>query len=233
LLVVLGAIGSADVARAEPFRFLTIEGAAVRWQPNAPNGAVVLKYAILQTHTTTQGAVNCGEMRPPSELLQLSEIRKEEFRRAVLAAFERWQGLADISFVEVHDQSQADIVIGEQVEPQGFAFTNVVLAPPLGDTMRGIASAQICLNPQKRWKIGFDGNLAVYDLVHSIAHEIGHAIGLDHPAERGQLMSFRYHETRAGLSNGDVQGAIQLYGKREVAPSASAAIGDKQRFLME
>ena len=39
-----------------------------------------------------------------------------------------------------------------------------------------IARSQICLNPRQRWKIGFDGNLTVYDITHTLAHEIGHAI---------------------------------------------------------
>jgi hypothetical protein len=223
-------------ARAEPFRLLTIDGAAVKWQPTNPNGSVVIKYAIAQADMTTRGAVNCGEMRPPTELLQVSGIAPGDFRQAALAAFDRWQQLIDIAFVEVSDQSQADIVIGAQAEPQGFAFTNVVLAPERSGQMHAFKSAQICLNPKKRWKIGFDGDLATYDLVHSISHEIGHALGLDHPSARGQVMSFRYDETHDGLTKGDVEGAARLYGRRAIVPlvpSTSAAVGHARQVKVE
>jgi predicted Zn-dependent protease len=205
----------------------------VRWLPNRADGKVVLKFAIAQADVVTRGATNCGTVRPPTELLQLSGIAPAAFRSATVAAFYRWQRLIDIVFVEVSDQSRADIVIGAQADPQGFAFANVVLAPESPGQLPAIASAQICLNPLKRWKIGFDGDLAVYDLVHSITHEIGHAIGLDHPAARLRLMSFRYDETREGLAEGDVQGAARLYGQRTAVPSASAAIGVVKRFPVE
>ena len=78
---------------------------------------------------------------------------------------------------------------------------------------RRIAKSLICLNPAKSWKIGFNGNMDVYDLRYTIAHEVGHAIGLDHPSPSGQLMSFRYDEDFRSLRPGDVSGAVALYGK--------------------
>jgi predicted Zn-dependent protease len=87
-----------------------------------------------------------------------------------------------------------------------------VLAPPVpGIRHRHIGTAQICLDPEKRGNIGFDGSLAVYDVAHTIAHEIGHALGLDHAIARDQVMSFRYHEWVAGLGPGDFDGAVAIY----------------------
>ena len=78
----------------------------------------------------------------------------------------------------------ADILIGAQVEPEGWAFANVFYDARSADAVKPISQSLICLNPLKRWKIGFDGDLKSYDLRYTIAHEIGHAIGLDHPARR-------------------------------------------------
>ncbi len=148
-----------------------------------------------------------------------------DIRKAAAEAARRWQRAANISFLETSDAANADIVIGEQAEPNGLAFTNLTLMPPTGSTLRGIWKAQICLNPNRPWTMGFDGNLATYDLIHAISHEIGHAIGLDHPSARGHLMSFRYLENYDGLSAGDALGAVSLYGARQ-APLDSAAAAD-------
>jgi hypothetical protein len=77
--------------------------------------------------------------------------------------------------------------------------------------------SRICLNPTKLWKIGFDGNLDVYDIRYTIAHAVGHAIGLDHPSPSGELMSFRYKEDLRTLQPGDVAGAMALYGEAGTA----------------
>src|SRR5262249_33151728 len=96
-----------------------------------------------------------------------------------------------------------------------------------------ISLARICLNPAKRWKIGFDGDLTVYDLRYTLAHEIGHAIGLDHPVSAGQIMGYRYEEHFRSLQPGDTHGATLLYGAR--SPNAvevtSGEAGARQTSL--
>ncbi len=114
-----------------------------------------------------------------------------------------WQHAAEIDFRETADPLRADILIGAQAEPRGRAFTNVARRDNDRDGAGEIQQSLICLNPEVRWKIGFDGNLDVYDLRYTIAHEIGHAIGLDHPGRDGQLMSYRYAETSRELMPGD------------------------------
>jgi hypothetical protein len=88
--------------------------------------------------------------------------------------------------------------------------------------VKPISRALICLNPLKRWKIGFDGDLGVYDLRYTLAHEIGHTIGLDHPDGGTQIMGYRYLEQFRELQPGDIAGAVRLYGRRQL-PDASVA----------
>lgn len=204
------------------FRPLEIGGAEVRWLGPKSGDKITLRYAIADRAIITPDAINCGRLREPQRLLAISSLTPDDLRRAAREAASRWQRAANIAFIETRDVAHADIVIGEQTEPLGIAFTNLTLAEPTGGALRGIRKAEICLNPQKRWNLGFDGNLETFDLVHSITHELGHAIGLDHPSARGHLMSFRYLETTDGLSSGDALGAVSLYGAKSKSADSAA-----------
>src|SRR5262249_41669314 len=178
-------------------------------------------------------ARNCGGLSPMDGMLAANGISRATFDNELKAAFASWSTVADITFVRVSSVS-AQILIGAESAPRGRAFTNVDYdksekvtvgdgpAPP-----HEMRQALICLNPQERWKVGFDGNLEVYDLRYTLTHEIGHAIGLDHPAERGGLMDFRYLERFRLPPPGDISGAVAVSGPRggepTVAPPAPKA----------
>jgi hypothetical protein len=209
--------GNALPAGAETsFRALEIDGSPVKWQkPERRGGGMVLRYMVVKRKTETTNAINCGRIRPFSRIVEKSNLPLPIIRDALQRAFAEWQSAADISFKETGDQNSADIIVGEQVDPRGVAYTNLSLEQASEEKIfTPIRQAQICLNPERRYKLGFNGILSVYDLVHVFTHEIGHAIGLDHPGARGELMSFRYLETLQGLSAGDRLGAEKLYGKR-------------------
>jgi hypothetical protein len=200
------------------FQLLVLDGDGVRW---GVRGAGIhsepqVTYAFATRHMSFPKARNCRGLSSLHDLLQRSKIKFDALRRETRAAFDAWQGAARITFHEVADPAHADIVIGAQTEAQGRAFTNVDHRP--GDNE--IEKSLICLNPQKGWKIGFDGNLDVYDLRYTLTHEIGHAIGLDHPDGNGVVMSFRYREGSWQLHSGDIQGAATLYGARSTSREA-------------
>jgi len=218
----LGAVsGLARSSEPQPekpqFVLLSMFDSYVRWAPKKRGQAPLLRYAIAEREISTPNAANCQGVRPPVSLMQASAVAELTFRQSLRTAFARWADAANISFVEVARADEADIVIGEQTAPRGHAFTNVALGQSNGSTFRPIVKSLICLNPEAHWKVGFDGNLNSYDLVHTFTHEIGHAIGLDHPGARGHVMSFSYEETHAGLSDGDILGAVRLYGWRTPA----------------
>ena len=153
-----------------------------------------------------------------------SGITDATARRELRSAFTEWEQAANIKFIEVGDARVADIIIGAAAVAEGRAFANLsyrrgnVTTPAVngvgGKALGGsglnrtansfpkggneavatIEQAYVCLNPQARWKSGFDGNLDVYDLRYTFAHEIGHAIGLDHPDSTGSVMAYRYDE---------------------------------------
>lgn len=223
------------------YKLLKLDGSLVKWGAASIGSGARITYAFLETPVQDGQARNCRSMTGLSGLAARSGLTAETVQGAARQAFSRWEAVADVTFEEIADPARADILLGAQTLPRGYAFANV--RPVAQDTKelalrsrsdartdvdaeRGVAASAaqpgvsvsliarsaVCLNPAHRWKLGYDGDLAAYDLVHTFTHEIGHAIGLDHPARRGALMHFKYTEASVGLQAGDVAGAVALYG---------------------
>ena len=196
---------------------------------------------VVPSDQRTLSPDNCGAMHAFSDIFAVSpDISDEKAKQELHAAFAAWEGASDITFVEVDDARHANIIIGAADEPKGKAFANLSYQnghgttpvskalgksgpePPANSygrsvdgTVVAIEQAYVCLNPHARWKVGFDGNLDVYDLRHTFTHEIGHAIGLDHPGRSGAIMAYRYDERVRELQPSDVAGVQKLYGPKK------------------
>jgi hypothetical protein len=217
-------------AASDEFLLLRLDGAYVKWGASRLGTPARVRYAFISGPMQFPGAINCDSMVPIGPLLDASRIERERFHQEVAAAFGLWEAVAGVRFLEIADTRSADILIGAQASPRGFAFTNVdhdrsSLTPVSAASIqiRRIQKSLICLNPAKLWKTGFDGNLDIYDIRYTIAHEVGHAIGLDHPSPSGELMSFRYTEDFRALQPGDVAGAVSLYGEPGTASAEASS----------
>jgi hypothetical protein len=217
------AFGTASAGDVAGYKVLRLEGNPVHWKRAADGQRPLLSYGLVGEDTEFPRARNCRKLTPIERLLAGSGIETDAARREIEAAFRMWEEVSDISFREAASPEQADILIGAQADPEGWAFADVFYDVSSPDAVKPISRSLICLNPTKRWKIGFDGDFKVYDLRYTIAHEIGHAIGLDHPAGGGQIMAYRYEESFRALQPGDVAGAVLLYGARQPAPAVIAA----------
>ena len=207
-LLFCSTVQAEELAQFEPLR---LNGEFVRWFPQA-DGTIHLRYAIADQEAITPEATNCRKMRAPSGIIANANISPQRFSRMLRDAFDSWERVAGLHFVETSDPAHADILIGAQSEPVGYAFTSVLPGDRVQDGFREIRKAAICLNPERAWKDGRGGDPRVYDLSYTLTHEIGHVIGLDHPSRSGHLMSFRYSEDLPGLTEGDIAGANFVYG---------------------
>lgn len=189
-------------------------------------------------HKSTLSPENCGAMRPFSDIVATSvgvsvQMAYEELRAAMAA----WEEVAGIRFARVSEADHPQLLFGATDGANGPAFANLSIsdahglnpaAKGLGAQVAGslvdaiaatkieqvipIEKAYVCLNPKSAWKVGFDGNLRIYDLRYTFTHEIGHAIGLDHSGSSGSIMGYRYDERVRTLQPSDISSARLLYG---------------------
>lgn len=211
-------------ADEDGYRLLELDGYKVKWgERNLGVGASV-SYAFAPESLRFDGARNCGDL-VPIEALVGENLSMETLKRETAAAFRVWERAAGLIFHEVTDARDADIVLGAQGQPSGRAFANVSYTPDPAEGVHTIEQALVCLNPELKWKVGFDGDEDVYDIRYTLIHEIGHAIGLDHPGRTGQVMAFRYSETFEDLQPGDLRGVRLLYGYGRAAEDVGQANG--------
>jgi hypothetical protein len=205
------------------FNILKLAGNHVRWERPAGSPGLFVTYGLVSTPVESPGARNCRRMVSLDNLLAASKLSPAAVETELAAAFAMWEGAANIRFRAASAGEHPNILVGAQADPEGWAFADVFYETASPERIKPITQSLVCLNPTKRWKIGFDGDLTVYDLRYTFAHEIGHAIGLDHPTGAGQIMGYRYEEHFRSLQNGDRMGAVVLYGERTPGDGQIAA----------
>jgi len=239
----LGPLSAAHAAGAKGFSPLKLDGLLVKWGKAELGTPAHVTYAFIESPFVQDNARNCRSMDSVDRLARHTGYTSEEIRKEAAAAFRLWEDASGLTFEEVGSIGAANIVVGVQSLPRGYAFTNVQYdKDPSGIQERAVGGdrglnrpglelteekafsgepkiaeitrSAVCLNPVHNWKIGFDGDLKSYDLRYTFAHEIGHAIGLDHYLRGSSIMHFKYREEFRALQASDIEGVQWLYGPK-------------------
>ncbi len=134
-------------------------------------------------------------------------------RDLIRAAFQLWADETPLTFNEVSDPAQADIVIGwaeaEHGDGDPFDGPGDVLAHASYPNPYQERQIFLHFDDAERW---VDSNTQNVDLLTVAAHEIGHNLGLDHSNDPNALMYPSYSGPHRFLGNDDIAGVQSLYG---------------------
>lgn len=141
-------------------------------------------------------------------------------RQVVREALALWAAQTPLTFTEVSDPNEADILIGwaqgEHGDGDPFDGAGDVLAhASYPNPYRG-QRVFLHFDDAERWVDSATQNV---DLLTVAAHEIGHNLGLDHSNDPNALMYPSYSGPHRFLSADDVAGAQSIYGSKSEAPS--------------
>lgn len=120
---------SASVKAAEDgYQLLERDGHKVKWGERRLGIGARISYAFARAtlhmddrRAWLADARNCGHLAP-AEALAGEHLSMATLARETAAAFRVWERAANLSFHEVTDSRDADIVIGAQGEPRRRAF---------------------------------------------------------------------------------------------------------------
>jgi len=203
------------VAAFGPLRFLRDDGGDKRrpylaWSEHGKGARIT--WTLLTEEFEDKTLRNCRRMTSVQKLFGNSHISIDEFKRETEQAFERWSAIADLEFRYTTDIAKANIVIGTQVDPNGWAYADyrtLEYEAALPRFSKGV----ICLNPAREWRL-VNGDDQSFTVIRTIDHEIGHLLGLDHPSDtaiRG-VMSHRFIDDFV-VANEEEKAAVRLlYG---------------------
>lgn len=130
------------------------------------------------------------------------------FQDEVRAAFDAWEAIADIDFVEVADGEDVNIRFGMGVLDGSVSSGGSTVGTAFYSFSRGsFIQAHIVMDVDDFNTRGDQSGFFLTAL-----HEIGHAIGLDHENDVPSIMSSFINGSLTALTADDISGAQTIYG---------------------
>jgi len=142
-----------------------------------------------------------------------AKLQNNDEQNVIRQAFELWAQQTPMTFTEVTNQAEADIVIGwasgEHGDGDPFDGAGDVLAHASFPNPYDDRLVFLHFDDDERWVNSDSQNV---DLLTVAAHEIGHTLGLDHSNDPNALMYPTYSGPHRFLGSDDVAGVQSLYG---------------------
>ena len=139
-----------------------------------------------------------------------------DFLTSVRSAFNAWEAVANITFVEVADADDVDIRLGfDPVDGVGKTLGQAFLRYDRGN----LTSARIRLDSDDSFFVAGTSTTGTFSFDALALHEIGHGIGLGHSEASASIMFQFIRNSQTTLGVDDIAGIQFIYG----APSIGYA----------
>ena len=135
------------------------------------------------------------------------------FRDIVRDAFQAWEDVADINFIEVVDGAQTQLALGWDTIDGSFGVVGEARTAGTRstDTLFSMTDAEVRFDVSENWSTDTAG-LNEVGFYQVALHEIGHAIGLNHSTDPNTIMYASNISGIPGLTASDIAGAQAIYG---------------------
>ncbi|MEL6701418.1 MAG: matrixin family metalloprotease, partial [Pseudomonadota bacterium] len=170
---------------------------------------------------TPGGTVTWSFAQSAGSRFDFSEyITEPEYRALIREAFQAWEDVIDIDFVEVADSAATNVRLGW--DDMDGPFNVVGEASSRGsktvETLFELSTSEIRFDTAENWATDKTPARDEIGLYQVALHEIGHVLGLDHTTDPNTIMYSSDISGLDGLTAGDITGAQLFYG-------ASASFG--------
>jgi hypothetical protein len=150
-----------------------------------------------------------------------SDLPGNREREIVRQAFQAWEAVANLHFMEVGAGDNPDFRIAwrsgdhgdgspfdDQGGPEGNTLAHAFFPPTCG----GAHAGDLHFDEAETWIDDPSGSGIL--LLQVAIHEIGHLLGLSHSDDNSAIMFAFYAPDRVNLAQDDIQGITALYGER-------------------
>ncbi|MGD9823865.1 MAG: matrixin family metalloprotease [Desulfobacter sp.] len=139
-------------------------------------------------------------------------------KKLVRMAFQAWENVADIDFVETDDSSSVDIRIGWDSIDGSSSSGGVILGQATVWSVNGnltCAAIQIDLADQSNADFTTGSPTpGTWSFLGTVTHEVGHTLGLDHSKVSSALMYSQASDT-VSLTSDDIAAIVAVYGQSQ------------------
>ncbi|MEL6435937.1 MAG: cadherin domain-containing protein, partial [Pseudomonadota bacterium] len=161
-----------------------------------------------------------------ADFIQFSSfITNQQFIGVIRAAFDAWEAVTNVNFVEVTDSSNVDIRLGfgQLGGPSGtLGIANYSFSVPSNILVESFIRFDIA----ETWHYSITPQTDDISAYLVALHEIGHVLGIDHSDVGEAVMTASINEDLPGLTQDDIDAVQAIYGARTVNTPSNQAPTD-------